>query len=208
MAPPEPWVSNNTAQAILTYVHYAYPIVLLLLFLLAFTIHSVLTASKDDVVEPVPDQTGPGGKPLPRNISPSARKQKQKVLDFSPARKLVFGWLSIGVILTFLGNAVTVIVHALVEKTHEWWCGQSTVVCRLPCYLNGVQTDVRTLDLSCCLILRIRTISHLHTRYKTFTDCGPLLYMDHWSDSGIGPLWCVSGYLHVRSSRTHGRQAR
>lgn len=132
MALVEPWVSNNTAQAILTYVHYAYPIVLLLLFLLAFTLHSVLTASKDDIVEPLPDQTGPGGKPLPRNISPSARKKKQEVLDFSPARKLVFGWLSIGVILTFLGNTVTVIVHALVDKKHEWWCGQSAVVCNFP----------------------------------------------------------------------------
>ena len=128
MAPTEPWVSNTTAQAVLTYVHYAYPIILLFSFLLAFTVHSILTASKDDTVQAVPDKTGPGGKPLPRNTSPSAKKGKQEALDFSPARKLVFDWLSIGVILTFLANSVIVIVHALTAKKHGWWCGQSTVV--------------------------------------------------------------------------------
>ena len=128
MAASEPWVSDNTAQAILTYVHYAYPIILLVFFLSAFTVHSILTAPKEEIVQAVPDRTGPGGKPLPRNTSPSAKKGKQKELDFSPARKLVFDWLSIGVVLTYLANSVIVIVHALVDKKHEWWCGQSAVV--------------------------------------------------------------------------------
>jgi len=130
MPSSRPWVSNNTAQAILTYVHYASPIILLVFFLGAFTTHSILTASKDDILQPESNQTGPGGKPLPRNTSPSARKdeEKQKDLDFSPARKLLFNWLSVAVILTFLGNAVIVIVHALLDRKHEWWCGQSVVV--------------------------------------------------------------------------------
>ena len=131
MSLSEPWASNNTAQAVLTYVHYAYPVVLLFFFLTAFIVHGVLTASEEDVIQTVPDQTGPGGKPLPRNIAPSVKKGKQRVLDFSPARKLIFDWLSVGVILTFAGNAVTVIVHALLDKKHQWWCGQSAVVWKM-----------------------------------------------------------------------------
>lgn len=128
MAANDPWVSNTRAQTILTYVHSAYPIILFAFFLSAFTVHSILTAPKDDIVQTAPDRTGPGGKPLPRNPSPSAKKGKQKELDFSPARKLVFDWISIGVVLTFVANSVIVIVHALVDKRHEWWCGQSAVV--------------------------------------------------------------------------------
>lgn len=125
-----PWVSNNTAQAILTYVHYATPILLLVFFLVVFTAHSIVTAPKDEIVQADPNQTGPGGKPLPRNTSPSARKEKEKQreLDFSPARKLLFDWLSVAVIFTFLGNAVIVMVHALLDRKDEWWCGQSVIV--------------------------------------------------------------------------------
>ncbi len=125
-----PWVSNSIAHAILTYVHYASPILLLIFFLVAFTAHSIVTAPKDEIIQADPNQTGPGGKPLPRNTSPSAKreKEKQKDQDFSPGRKLLFDWLSVAVLLTFLGNAVIVIVHALLGRKHEWWCGQSVIV--------------------------------------------------------------------------------
>ena len=131
-----PWVSNQVAQGILAYVHYSYPIILLIFFLAATTTHAVLTASKDDLVQAAPDQTGPGGKPLPRNTSPTARKRIQQTIDFSPARKLSFSWISVAAILTFLGDAVIVMVHALMAKEENWWCGQSVVVGRLvfPCF--------------------------------------------------------------------------
>ena len=125
-----PWVSNKTAQDILIYVHYASPLILLAVFLVAFTAHSITTASKNEVAQPTSNQTGPGGKPLPRNPSPAAKaKLKKKALDFSPARKLLFGWLSVGATVTFLGNGVVVIVHALWKNKDNWWCGQSVVVC-------------------------------------------------------------------------------
>ena len=118
------------AQGIVMYTHYASPIILLVFFLVAFTTHSILTASKEDVVQPDTGQTGPGGKPLPRTSSPTAKAaQEKKALDFSPSRKLLFIWLSVGVVLTFLGNAVIVIVHALLNRKENWWCGQAVVVC-------------------------------------------------------------------------------
>ena len=123
-----PWVSNRAAQDILVYVHYSYPIILLLFFLAATTTHAVLTASKDEVVQAAPDQTGPGGKPLPRNTSPGAKKRTQQTIDFSPARKLFFCWISVAAILTFLGDAVIVMLHALMDKKDNWWCGQPVVV--------------------------------------------------------------------------------
>ena len=118
------------AQEIMVYTHYSSPIILLVFFLVAFTAHSILTASKEDVVPAkTGGQTGPGGKPLPRNTSPTAKAAREKkALDFSPSRKLLFTWLSAGVVLTFLGNAVTVIVHALVDRKDNWWCGQAVVV--------------------------------------------------------------------------------
>lgn len=111
------------------YTHYASPIILLVFFLLAFTAHSILTASEEDVVQAETSQTGPGGKPLPRNSSPTAKvAREKKALDFSPSRKLLFTWLSLSVVLTFLGNTVTVIVHALLGRKDNWWCGEAVVV--------------------------------------------------------------------------------
>ena len=117
------------AQEIMVYTHYASPIILLIFFLLAFTAHSILTASKEDLIQPSHAQTGPWGKPLPRTSSPAAKAAREKkALDFSPSRKLLFTWLSAGVVLTFLGNAGTVIVHALLDRKDNWWCGQAVVV--------------------------------------------------------------------------------
>ena len=131
MASSTPWmVSNSNSQAILTYLHYASPILLLVFFLVAFTAHGILTAPKDEIIEADPNQTGPGGKPLPRTPSPSAKqeREKQRHQDFSQNRKLLFDWLSVAVIFTFLGNVVIVIVHALLDRKDEWWCGQSVIV--------------------------------------------------------------------------------
>jgi len=123
-----PWVSNETAQNILIYVHYSYPIVLLVLFLAATIAHAVITASQDEVAQAVPSQTGPGGKPLPRTTSPRVKEKGQEITDFSPLVKVFFTWISVAAILTFLGNAILAIVHALVEKNNNWWCGESVVV--------------------------------------------------------------------------------
>ncbi|KAL6713899.1 ATP-binding cassette-type vacuolar membrane transporter Hmt1 [Lecanora helva] len=124
-----PWVSNQTAQDILVYVQYSYPIILLFFFLIATTTYAILTAaSEDELLPPDPDQTGPGGKPLPRTLSPGAKKRSEQTIDFSPARKLFFSWLSVAAILTFLGDSILIIVHALVDSKDHWWCGQAGVI--------------------------------------------------------------------------------
>lgn len=108
------------------YIHFASPIILLAFFLLAFTAHSIATASKDAVVRPSTEQTGPGGKPLPAKT-----KRENPTVDFSPARKLLFIWLSVGTILTFVGSAVVVILHAVLARREHWWCGESVAVCHI-----------------------------------------------------------------------------
>ena len=121
----KPWVSDNAAQDILVYTHFASPLILLAFFLIAFTAHSIATASHDAVVKPSADRMGPGGKPLPQNTRGHPRPN---ALDFSRVRKLVFNWLSVGTILSFLGNAVVVILHAVIQREENWWCGESVAV--------------------------------------------------------------------------------
>jgi len=96
--------------------------------LLAFTAHSIWTAeSTDDSAEPI--LTGPGGKPLPQSARKSEEeKRKRKSQDFSPVRKLLFLWLSAGILATFLGNAINIVVHALDKRENGWWCGEATAI--------------------------------------------------------------------------------
>ena len=124
-----PWASNGTAQGILIYVHFASPLLLLVVFLVAFTTHSIVTAPKGSTVKVSTEQKGPGGKPLPQNKGLRAKADRKLCIsEFSPARKLLFTWLSVGTILTFVGNAVVVIVHAIVKRGDSWWCGQHVAV--------------------------------------------------------------------------------
>lgn len=129
-AMPLPWVSNPVAQRVLRYTQVAYPIVLLLLYLVTFTIRSVLNASKDEEAIHEPEQLGPGGKPLPlrKNNQPKKRSNIPADLDFSRPRKLLFEWLSVGVIFSLGANIVVTIVHALLARKERWWCGEAPTV--------------------------------------------------------------------------------
>lgn len=120
---------NGTAtEVLLDITHFNYPWLLLLIFLAAFITNSVLTAeSSADIDEPA--VLGPGGKPLPRSAKKlKEAKEKKKLKDFSPYRKLLFIWLSAGLIITFVANATNIIVHALTKRENGWWCGEATAV--------------------------------------------------------------------------------
>ena len=120
----DPWLSANIASQVLLYIHFAYPLVVLVFFLVAFTANSIWAAS--EVAEPA-NSNGPGGKPLPANKNAeSLRKLRKQQLEVGPLQKAVFNWLSIAVIASFVGNSVNVIVHALTER--GWWCGESVAV--------------------------------------------------------------------------------
>jgi hypothetical protein len=125
-APSLPWVSDPRAQALLTYLQIAYPIALLIIFIVAFTVRSILTARNDNDDTPQSDQLGPGGKPLPKKSKKD--KSEANALDFSRARKVLFISLQSGVLLSFTGNIALVIFHALLEREQRWWCGQAPTV--------------------------------------------------------------------------------
>jgi len=125
-------VSVATAQRLLNVTQYAYPMVLLVTFLVAFTTRSILVARKVDKISEEPQEScaGPGGKSLPPRQSKSADKDKGGDFDFSKSRtrRLLFSWLSVIVCATFVASAADIIVHALVKREEGWWCGQAPVV--------------------------------------------------------------------------------
>jgi hypothetical protein len=121
------WISNTAAARIIDSTQFAYPVVLLGLFLLLFTAHGIITSSSGNTqVSSRTRITGPGGKPLPNNVR--ATKDKKDSTAFTLVQRLLFNWLSGAVILTFLGNSVNVLAHALAERQTGWWCGQAMVV--------------------------------------------------------------------------------
>ena len=125
-----PWALHGIAQEILIYAHFACPIILLVFFLIAFTTHSIVNAPKESRVTASTEPKGPGGKPLPKKKGAKAKADRQHNKDdFSPARKRLFNWIAFGSILTFIGNAVVVISHAIVDREDGWWCGQHVAVC-------------------------------------------------------------------------------
>jgi hypothetical protein len=119
---------TSTTTKLLDLAHFNYPWILLVVFLISFVANSVLSAEpKSTSVEP--KVTGPGGKPLPQSTRKSKEeKEKRKLKDFSPLRKLLFLYLSAGIITTFLANAVNIVVHALTKRENGWWCGEATAV--------------------------------------------------------------------------------
>ena len=191
---------HRKVQEIMLYTHYASPIILLVFFLVAFTAHSILTASKEDLVQVEPGQTGPGGKPLPRNSSPTAKAAREKkALDFSPFRKLLFTWLSAAIVLTLLGNAVTVIVHALLDRKDNWWCGQAVVVCDIILLLHlWTSANLCPSDLRGCLFLCVFTSPDLNCRHETSSNKCSSLYVDRGVHLGNYTPRRFIGTVHFR----------
>jgi hypothetical protein len=137
-------VSVSTSQSVLGVVQYAYAPALLLIFLVVFTTRSIVLSrqatahAKEEANKVI---LGPGGKPLPKKkkiIKKSKGKkggkdkeekdEQEQVIDFSKARKRLFGCLSAIVCLTFLASAANVLGHALIKREEGWWCGGATVV--------------------------------------------------------------------------------
>lgn len=128
-----PWASHPAplSSSLLVYIHFTSPLILLCFFLVLLTTHGIVTTPKDVVARTPSQATGPGGKPLPQKASPSAKskaRREKEELDVSPARKLLFTWLAVGNILTFVGNAAVVIIHSVLYRKDHWWCGKSVAV--------------------------------------------------------------------------------
>ncbi len=120
--------STAAAEVFLEVGQVAAPVVLLLVYLIAFTVYSVRTARNDnDISPPGPQLLGPGGKPLPSNKSNNQRSEAEQE-DFSAGTKRTFQVLTGGVLVSLFGNIVMVIVHALTAREEHWWCGQTATV--------------------------------------------------------------------------------
>ena len=127
MASTGPWVSKQSAQDILTYTQFFSPIIVFLVFLLAFLSHSILTAPPNEQGKST--ASGPGGRPLPRTVSAGAKaKRLEQVKELSPARKAIFSWTSVFLVFAFGGSAALNIIHAVARRDQHWWCGEPVVV--------------------------------------------------------------------------------
>ncbi|OJJ51301.1 hypothetical protein ASPZODRAFT_127358 [Penicilliopsis zonata CBS 506.65] len=105
-----------------------YPILLLVVFLLAFLTNSVLAARRTaSTRQGAAARTGPGGRPLPRR-SRSSMAVVREAHRFSEATKLGFKWLSVGVLVTFVADAVINILHVMTSRAEHWWRGQAMVI--------------------------------------------------------------------------------
>ena len=122
----EAWVNSQGVKQALVYLHYAYPLALFMLYFTAFMIHSVYQVP-GEVNALATQKTGPGGKPLPRDKSPSKIGIPERD-DFSPGARISFSWGLVGVISTFLADAILICVHALADRKDNWWCGKPVAV--------------------------------------------------------------------------------
>lgn len=139
--PPPLHPPTEATSRLLEAAHFHLPWLLTVVFLSAFMAHSIVTARpSEESAEPV--LTGPGGKPLPQSASRirQALRKKKQLEDFSPGRKLLFCWLSAGVLATYLGNILCVVLHALQERETAWWCGEATAVCQPNSMVKSVLT--------------------------------------------------------------------
>ena len=122
--------SNQTIRQLLHYAHTFSPLVLVVVFAISFVAHSIVSARSITTNAPAV-QTGPGGRPLPKRMR-SAAILTHDTPDFSPNAKLMFKWLSVAILFTFVGDATINISHVLFGRRQHWWCGESVVVCTPP----------------------------------------------------------------------------
>ncbi|KAF9690537.1 hypothetical protein EKO04_011307 [Ascochyta lentis] len=121
------WEHASTLRQVLSILQYAYPLLMLVFFLAAFTIRSIAASNSNSNIAK-PTTTGPGGKPLPAT-DPTRNFVKKTVLDdVTHTQKRVFEWLSLAAALTFFGNSLLVISQALAKQSEHWWCGKPVVI--------------------------------------------------------------------------------
>lgn len=114
---------------VLQYIQLSSPAILLVVFLVAFVTHGIITApATDDDVEIHP-KLGPGGRPLPRRRRSSQQvKAAAKTRDFPAKVKLFFNWLAAAVLFTLILDAIFIILQTIIYFRQRWWPGQAAVV--------------------------------------------------------------------------------
>ncbi|EAW11477.1 putative vacuolar ABC heavy metal transporter (Hmt1) [Aspergillus clavatus NRRL 1] len=118
--------SHQGTRELLGYLRIGYPIVLLLIFIVAFVTTSIRTA-KNVTKHGNAARTGPGGRPLPKR-SRSTMAIVKETQKFSRNAKLLFNWLSAGVLVTLVVDAAINVAHVMIARAEHWWCGQAVVI--------------------------------------------------------------------------------
>ncbi|RMZ68559.1 Heavy metal tolerance [Pyrenophora seminiperda CCB06] len=121
------WSYAGPVRDTIAVLQYAYPIIMLVFFLAAFTTRSI-AASKTNSNIAKPTTTGPGGKPLPATDPTRNFVKRTAHDDVTQTQKRLFEWVSLATAFTFVGNSVITVAHALVEKQEHWWAGKAVVI--------------------------------------------------------------------------------
>ncbi len=144
-------------------LHYAW--VLFVVFIAAYVTNIILAAEPSSETKG-PVLLGPGGKPLPPSVArknKEERERRKKLKDFSRGRKLLFLYLSIGLLATFVVNAINIIVHALTKSENGWWCGEPTAVSGDKFgNFKAFQLTLQILDIRLCFSFLLQHLPHLH----------------------------------------------
>ena len=119
----------DTSLRILNISKQAYPAIVLGLFVICFVIYGIVNAPDEGDSVSVGALRGPGGRPLPyRRKSANQVKEAGAIKDFSPVAKLIFRLGQTAVILTFIVDAVLILLQVLLYRKDQWWPGQSAIV--------------------------------------------------------------------------------
>ncbi|KAF1952893.1 hypothetical protein CC80DRAFT_168449 [Byssothecium circinans] len=121
------WARVDALRHAVEILQYSYPAFLLVFFIAAFTVRSIVASNSNSHIE-TPTTTGPGGKPLPATDPTRNFVKRQAHDDVTHSQKLVFAWLSVLVACTFVGNAALTIAHAVIARSEHWWSGRAVVI--------------------------------------------------------------------------------
>ena len=160
---PEIWVQSQGVRQALVYLHYSYPMILLLVFFASFMVYSICIESEEETLPDNSVPKGPGGKPLPKKKQPKRSLERSRY-EFSSTTRAVFDWLTVGVILTFLADAALICIHALVDRKDNWWCGKPVAVNSQPILRVILLTDLH-LDLCSGFVFYLLSSTDFHYRH-------------------------------------------
>ena len=189
--------NGTITEVVLDVTHFNYPWILLFIFLTAFVANSILSAQPSaETVESI--VTGPGGKPLPRSAKKlKEAKENVNLKDFSPGRKLLFIWLSAGVIITLVANATNIVAHALTKRENGWWCGEATAVSRKRKHfmIDSLFANLPISDICLRFGVLLQPLLDLLSRYNSVSKYSPSAYMGGCAHRGTGTVGMYNRFL-------------
>lgn len=167
--------SHRPARVLLEYLHIGYPIFLLVVFIAAFIASSII-AAKNVGKNGNQINYGPGGRPLPKR-SRSTMAVAKPLQTYSHNTMLVFKWLSVAVLVTFIADAAINIAHTVLARSEHWWCGQSLVVRYPPSSLELRRLILLPVDLHRGILLRPCCHPRVIAGYQSLPDLHPVCPM-------------------------------